>query len=127
MSDCTVLLVDDADDIRLLIKTILGAQAGIQVVGEAGNGLEAVDFCARHQPGVVLLDISMPVMDGLQAIPRILEVAPNTRIVMLSGFTSEAIKAEALALGATGFIEKGASGAQVAAAVRVPCESSSRS
>lgn len=118
MSDCTVLVVDDAADIRLLVKLVLDSQAGMQVVGEAANGREAVDLCARHKPNVVVLDISMPVMDGLQALPLIREVSPETSVIMLSGFTSDEIKAEAIDLGACDFVEKGSVGSTIAAAVR---------
>lgn len=121
MSDCSVLLVDDAAEIRSLIKMFLQMHEGIAVVGEATNGQEAVDLCAAHQPDVVLLDISMPIMDGLQALPLIRDVSPRTHVLMLSGFTTEAIKAEALSLGACAFIDKGTPGAQIVAAVQGNC------
>jgi len=121
MSDCTVLVIDDAPDIRLLVKVLLDSQPGMQVIGEGANGREAVDLCAQHKPDVVVLDISMPVMDGLQALPLIREVSPETNVIMLSGFTSDEIKAEAIDLGACDVVEKGSVGSAIAAAVRESC------
>ncbi len=118
MTDCTVLLVDDAPDIRFLLRIFLDADADIRVVSEAGNGQEAVEQCAEHKPDVVVLDISMPVMDGLQAIPLIRDVSPRTNIIMLSGFTTADIKAQAMGLGACEFLEKGTPGSQIVSAVK---------
>jgi PAS domain S-box-containing protein len=102
-----VLLADDAADIRLLLRFALDAESGFEVVGEAANGLEAVELAATLQPDLVVLDLSMPVMDGLQAIPELLRVAPATRIVVLSGFDEARMKQVALDLGAHGYLEKG--------------------
>ena len=79
----------------------------IEVVGEAGDGREAVALAERLQPDVLLLDIAMPEMDGLEALPRVREVSPETQIVMLTGVTAASIRERAFVAGASAFIEKG--------------------
>jgi CheY-like chemotaxis protein len=102
----TIVIADDATDVRVLLRTMLEAE-GFTVVGEAGNGEEALSVVEKHQPDLLVLDLSMPVMDGLQAIPEIRERSPNTRILVLSGFVSPEVKAEVLGAGADACIEKG--------------------
>lgn len=103
----TVLLVDDSVPVRILIREFMKEDGGFEVVGEAGDGLEAIEMARDLQPQVVLLDLSMPRLDGLSALPRILEVAPDTRIVVYTGFVEPLAKEQALAAGAVGFLEKG--------------------
>jgi signal transduction histidine kinase len=112
-----VLLADDAADIRLLLRFALDAENGFEVVGEAANGLEAVELAASLQPELVVLDLSMPVMDGLQAIPELLRVAPATRIVVLSGFDEGRMRQVALDLGAHGYLEKGSATTELVSTV----------
>lgn len=102
-----VVFADDADDIRLLLRLSLATSKGLEIVGEATNGLEAVEVVTAQHPDVVLLDLSMPVMDGLQAIPEIRRVSPKTKIVILSGFDESRMKPVALELGAHAYLEKG--------------------
>ncbi len=102
-----VLVVDDAPDIRLLVRLALGRSDAYQVVAEAQTGARAIDLAARHRPEVVLLDVSLPETDGLQALPRILQVSPTSRVVMFSAFETGALVATALRLGAVGYIDKG--------------------
>jgi CheY-like chemotaxis protein/signal transduction histidine kinase len=102
-----VVLADDAEDIRLLLRLTLTTSQGFAVVGEATNGEEAVRAAAEHQPDVMLLDLSMPVMDGLQAIPEVLRVSPDTRVVVLSGFDETRMQPVALELGAHAYLQKG--------------------
>ena len=106
-SGLRVLLADDSPDIRLLLRFTLSAQPGFDVVGEAANGAAAVELASSLQPDVVVLDLSMPVMDGLEAIPELLRVSPDTRIVVLSGFDEERMKQAALGQGAHDYLEKG--------------------
>ncbi len=103
-----VLVVDDVEDLRMLFRTILDADERFEVVGEAGDGVEAIEKAAALRPDVIMLDIAMPRLDGLQAIPRLHEAAPGTRILVLSGFESKRIAASALDACATAFLEKGA-------------------
>ena len=78
-----------------------------EVIDEAGDGAAAVRIASEKQPDAVVLDLAMPVMDGLQAIPEILREAPHTKILVLSGFDARQISAEALQRGAHDYIEKG--------------------
>lgn len=118
MTALRVLICDDVQDIRLLLRLALAADPDIEVVGEAEDGREAVDRSRDLQPDVVLLDLAMPVMDGLQALPEILRVAPGTRVVVLSGFCSEGMAERTRELGASAYLEKGVSAADVVLAVR---------
>ncbi len=102
-----VLLVDDVADLRTLFRQALRHDERVAVVGEAGDGIEAIERAAELRPDVIVLDLAMPRLDGLRAIPRLHEAAPGTRIVVLSGFSSERVAARAIASCATGFIEKG--------------------
>ena len=106
-SRCRVVLCDDAADFLELVKLLLNMEPDMTVVGEAYNGEEAIAVCAETQPDLLVLDVSMPVMDGLTALPEIRRVSPNTNVVMLSGFGSTEMKRRALELGAVQFIEKG--------------------
>ena len=81
MEDVRFLVVDDAIFMRTVLKKML-TDANFTVVGEAGNGLQAIEMAQQLQPDIVTLDITMPEMDGIQAIDRILEVSPNTKIIM---------------------------------------------
>jgi DNA-binding NarL/FixJ family response regulator len=102
-----VLLVDDVAELRLLLRLNLEASERFVVVAEAGDGAEAVALAAAHQPDLILLDISMPVQNGLESLPLIREASPRSCIVMLSAFEEWRLGAEALALGATAYLEKG--------------------
>ncbi|WP_051551409.1 PAS domain S-box protein [Nocardioides sp. URHA0020] len=102
----TIVVVDDAAEVRALVRTRLRLSGLLDVVGEAGNGAEAVEVAGELQPALVLLDVSMPVMDGLEALPRILEVSPGSRVVMYSGFQEEGLAHRAAELGASAFLEK---------------------
>ena len=102
-----VLVVDDVTDIRKLIRMTLERAGPFDVVGEAGDGESAITEAARLQPDIVVLDLSMPVMDGLEALPEILRASPNSKVLVLSGFTANEMGAEALRLGAAAYMEKG--------------------
>jgi PAS domain S-box-containing protein len=104
-----VLIVDDAEDIRTLLRMKLMRHAGIDVVGEAVDGVDAVDQARELQPHLVLLDMAMPRMDGLQALPLIREAVPDVRVIVLSGFNQGTLEREALAAGADRYVVKGGS------------------
>lgn len=106
VSVITVLVADDTSTVRLVLRRILDASHAFHVVGEASDGLQAVALATSLQPDLVLLDLDMPVMDGLAAIPLIRRSAPAARIVVLSGFTAERMGAEAVEAGATAYLEK---------------------
>jgi DNA-binding NarL/FixJ family response regulator len=104
-----VLIVDDAEDIRMLLRMKLGRHENYDVVGEAVDGVDAVDQARELQPHLVLLDMAMPRMDGLQALPLIREAVPHVRVIVLSGFNQGTLEQEALAAGADRYIVKGGS------------------
>jgi len=81
-----VLVVDDDADLRMLLKMVLDRDGISEVVAEAVNGREAIDAAREHQPDVIVLDQSMPVMSGTEAIPSLREVVPSARIVMYSAY-----------------------------------------
>lgn len=101
----SVLLVDDAQDMRALIGFVLDGSPRYRVVGEAGDGAAGIDQCRALDPDLVLLDLSMPGMDGLEALPHLMELGAD--VVVLSGYAKEAMAEKAVALGALGYIEKG--------------------
>jgi len=102
-----VVLADDTAEYRLLLRIILEQDGRFDVVAEAADGAEAVRAAIAEQPDVLVLDLAMPVMDGLQAIPGVRSGAPETVIVVLSGFARGRLDREALALGASAYVEKG--------------------
>lgn len=102
-----LLLVDDHADFRHLLKRVLARDGRWEVVGEAADGAQGVAEARRLQPDFVLLDLSMPVMDGLEALPRLEEACPRARVVVMSGFERERLEPTVLALGAEAYVEKG--------------------
>jgi PAS domain S-box-containing protein len=100
------VVVDDAAEVRALVRARLRLAGKLDVVGEASNGAEAVEAVRRLRPALLLLDVSMPVMDGLEALPRVLAVSPETRVAMYSGFQEEGLAQRAHELGAAAFLEK---------------------
>jgi len=106
-SEIRVLLCDDAPGFRALLRYTLADDPDVVVVGEAGDGEAGLAALAELCPDVVLLDISMPRLQGLDAIGAMLACAPACRIVALSGFTAAEMAAQALARGAHAYVEKG--------------------
>src|SRR3954451_10859560 len=103
----SAVVVDDTPDIRMLLTMTLEMDGDITVVGEAGDGRAGVDLAVELQPDVVLIDLAMPVMDGLEALPLIRAACPRTRVVVLSGFEADAMAQRALDAGADGYLQKG--------------------
>ena len=101
-----VLVADDLQEIRTLVRTNLEFDGRFDVVGEASNGLEAVDLVRELNPDVVILDLAMPEMDGLAAISKIRQTAPGTKILVLSAFADDHNSGLVRDLGANGFIAK---------------------
>ena len=104
-----VLLVDDAEDIRMLLRMAIKKHGGLTVVGEAADGVEAVQQASELQPDLVLLDLAMPRMDGLEALPLIRAAVPDVRVIVLSGFNQSALADKALEAGADHYVPKGGS------------------
>jgi DNA-binding NarL/FixJ family response regulator len=115
----TCLLADDQELVRAGFRMILETQAGIAVVGEAGDGAEAVAATRRLQPDVVLMDIRMPNLDGLQATRQIAAASPRSRVLILTTFDLDEYIYQALAAGASGFLLKNAPPEQLITAVKV--------
>ncbi|WP_027343212.1 response regulator [Hamadaea tsunoensis] len=113
-----VLIVDDQTLIRTGFRLILTAR-GLTVVGEAADGVEALAAVREHRPDVVLLDIRMPNMDGLEAAKRILAAHPQCRVLMLTTFDLDQYVYAALAAGASGFLLKDVTPEHLVAAVRL--------
>ncbi len=124
MADDTVrvLLVDDEELVRMGLRLVLGADSGIEVVGEAGDGAEAVRLVDRETPDVVLMDIRMPRVDGLEALRRIRRDHPDLAVVVLTTFDTDEMVLTALRDGATGFLLKNTPPAELLAAVRAVAE-----
>jgi DNA-binding NarL/FixJ family response regulator len=104
-----VLVVDDAAHLRDLLTLLLDMEDDFEVVGTAADGAQAIQEAAALKPDVVLLDLAMPVMDGLAALPELRQRLPEARIVIFSGFEQQALAKKALDAGADDYIEKGTS------------------
>jgi len=102
-----VVVADDAADMRLLLSVALSASGRFEIVGEATNGREAVDIATATQPDLTVLDLSMPVMDGLEALPLIRAHAPSATVVVLSGLDESLYADQVRASGAAEFVGKG--------------------
>ena len=113
-----VLIVDDNEDIRLLFRSALEFETDFEVCGEATNGAEALDVAADVRPDAVLLDVNMPVMDGLTALPLLHERCPTARIVIVTAGPTAGIAAGAVSLGATDVLHKTVSLAVLKRALR---------
>src|SRR6476469_7785297 len=114
-----VLLCDDQALVRVGLRKILEAEDGLEVVGEAGDGEDAVTEAIDLRPDVVLMDIRMPVLDGIEASRRIVIARPVTRVVILTTFGLDGYVYDALRVGASGFMLKDAPPEEIAAAVRI--------
>jgi DNA-binding NarL/FixJ family response regulator len=113
-----VLVADDQSLVRAGFRMLLGGEEDIEVVAEAANGLEAVDKAARFDPTVVLMDIRMPELDGLEASRRILAANPDARVLVLTTFDLDEYVYEALRAGASGFVLKDDPPEQLIGAIR---------
>jgi DNA-binding NarL/FixJ family response regulator len=113
-----VLLVDDQALVRGGLRLIVDAEPDLQVVGEAPDGAEAVTLAGTLEPDVVLMDIRMPVMDGITATERLLLLVPDARVIMLTTFDLDEYVVEAFRMGASGFVLKTAPPGQLVAAIR---------
>jgi DNA-binding NarL/FixJ family response regulator len=120
-----VVVVDDQEMVRAGFAALLDAQDGIEVVGQAADGAAALTVCAEVEPDVVLMDVRMPALDGVEATTRLLAAQPATRVVMLTTFDVDDYVYAALRAGASGFLLKDATPAELVAAVRVVADGES--
>lgn len=102
-----VVIVDDTQDLRDLLRLAL-VRGGFEVVAEAGDGQQGIEAVREARPDIILLDLAMPVMDGIEALPSMRRLCPAAKIVVLSGFGAQQMSARAVAAGADGYVQKGA-------------------
>ncbi|GAB3599132.1 response regulator transcription factor [Angustibacter peucedani] len=114
----TVLVVDDHQMVRAGLVTLLSASEDVVVVGQAADGREAVAAVAELAPDVVLMDLSMPVMDGVEATRAITAASPSSKVVVLTSFSDRARVSEALGAGAIGYLLKDCEPPELLSAVR---------
>jgi DNA-binding NarL/FixJ family response regulator len=114
-----ILIADDQALVRVGLRKILEAEPETSIVGEAGDGEDAVAAACRLRPDVVLMDIRMPVLDGIEATRRIVRAQPDTRVLILTTFGLDTYVYDALRAGASGFMLKDAPPEEIAAAVRI--------
>jgi DNA-binding NarL/FixJ family response regulator len=124
MTDIRVLIVEDTERVREDLCTFLTLTGDIEIVGETGNGLEAIRLAESLRPQVVLMDLEMPVMDGYQATRQIKATYPSCRVIALTIHGGEAEKYRALQAGADDFIVKGVPVEQLLKAIRGPGDTS---
>jgi CheY-like chemotaxis protein len=113
----TVVVVDDTEDIRSLMRMAL-ERAGFDVVAVAEDGEEAIVVAGEHKPDLILLDLHMPGLGGLEALPRLLRASPRSRVVVFSAMAATRMLEAALDAGATGYIVKGVSPKRIAEHLR---------
>ena len=118
MKPIRVLITDDHTLVRAGIRSLLENMEGIEVIAEAGDGREALRLVRAHRPDVVLMDIAMPGLNGLEAAARIAKKFPNVRVIILSMHVNEEYVLQALRAGAAGYMVKGADAAELEIAIR---------
>ena len=106
MGNLTFVIADDAMFMRSLLRRMIEENQHYSVVGEAANGNEAIEHARNLKPDIMILDITMPEKDGLEAIEEILKVSPNTKIIMVSAMGEQSLVMEAIKMGAKDFIIK---------------------
>jgi two-component system, NarL family, response regulator LiaR len=113
-----LLIVDDHPVVREGLRTFLGTVDGIEVVADASDGAEAIDLVAEHSPDVVLMDLSMPNVDGIEATRRIVEASPATKVIALTSFATDDKVFPAIRAGAAGYLLKETEPAELAEAIQ---------
>jgi DNA-binding NarL/FixJ family response regulator len=106
MGKIRILLADDHGLVRASLRSLIAEFTNIEVVAEASDGFEAIDLVAKHHPAVILMDISMPLLNGLEATRRIVKEHPGTHVVVLSQHTDEKWVQQAMRAGASGYLLK---------------------
>lgn len=113
----TVVLVDDHPLVRQGMRAVIEAHGDLQVVGEASDGAEAVRACVETRPDVVLMDLQMPGLSGIEATRRVRTASPTTAVLVLTMYDDDAMVFEAMTAGAIGYLLKGSDGADIIAAI----------
>ena len=109
MKTTRILIVDDVPQVRRELRTLLPLLDDIEIIGEAENGQSAIELAAALQPDAILMDVEMPIVDGISAARSIKQASPATRIIILSIHNDAATRATARSAGADDFVDKGAS------------------
>jgi NarL family two-component system response regulator LiaR len=113
-----VLIVDDHAMVRSGLTNFIHGFEWMKLVGQVGNGVEAVEFCATHEVDVVLMDMAMPMMDGSEATRRIIELGKPVKVIILTSFHEQDLVEEALQAGATSYLLKNVTAEELASAIR---------
>jgi DNA-binding NarL/FixJ family response regulator len=119
MKAIKIILVDDQPLFREGLRTLLSVHSDLEVVGEAGNGEEAIKLARVHQPAVILMDLQMPVLDGVAATRRLHEELPHCRVIVLTTFDDDEMVFDGLRAGALGYLLKDAPSEKLAEAIRL--------
>ena len=106
MAACRALIVEDHKEFRLVVRSMLQAKTDCYVIGEVSDGLQAVQEAEKLQPDLILIDLSLPKLNGMEASRRIRKLSPNSKIVFLSQDCSPEVVQEALRIGAMGYLLK---------------------
>jgi len=118
MNKTTIVLAEDHQIVRQGLRALLESEPGLHIVGEAADGVEAAQLAERLQPDVMVVDLMMPGLNGLEVTRQVSERAPQTRVIILSAFDNEAYVSEALGSGAAGYVLKKSSAADLVQAVQ---------
>jgi DNA-binding NarL/FixJ family response regulator len=118
MTPVSILLADDQELLRMGFRLVLEAQPDLEVAGEAGDGEQAVELVAKLDPDIVLMDVRMPIMDGVEATRRIVAAGGRSRVIILTTFDLDEYAYSALRAGASGFLLKDAPPADLLSAIR---------
>ena len=113
-----VLLVDDHELVRTGIRKILDEVKGLKVIGEVSTGEDAVQFCRKTVPDVVLMDMNMPGIGGLEATKKIIRYAPDIKVIVLTVYTEDPIPTKVMQIGAAGYLTKGTGSDEMVNAIR---------
>ena len=116
-----VVIVDDHKMFRDGLRGLINAEPGMEVVGEAVDGREAIDVVRRLAPDVVVMDISMPGMNGIEAMRHLIRDNAQIKVIMLSMYSSKPLVQSVMAAGASGYVLKGSDFSELAAAIRCAC------
>ena len=123
----TVLLVDDHEPFRRLISTVLEQTAQVQIIGQASDGLAALQLAEELHPDLIILDIELPKLNGIQAARKILETRPDSKIILLSQESSTDMADAAFRLGALGYVVKMNAGIDLPKAIQLLRQGTNRS
>ena len=113
-----VLVCDDYPAMRLMLRAVIESETGLSVVGEAGDGGEAIAEARRLQPNVIVLDLAMPRTSGIEALREIAVVSPESKVIVFSGFSTASVGPDVIALGAVLYLQKGASPEAIVRAIQ---------